>query len=137
MKNRFTIKHKDYRSTLNSRLALKQRLSGDDILAILASHKLRMMIFDVMDHILPTSRENIKRLRKFAKRIKQLEFETQKQWKFEPNATKHSWWWNVPHCSCPVHANWEAWNGRILGIENDLCKEIVDINCVIHGQSQV
>ncbi|KKN29959.1 hypothetical protein LCGC14_0838780 [marine sediment metagenome] len=133
MKHRFTIKYKDQSTTLNSRLALEQNLTGDDILAILASHKLRMMIFDVMKKIEPTSKENVSRLRHFAKRIQQLEFEAQKQWKFEPDASKHSWWWDIPHCSCPVHANWKTWNGRILGIKSDLCKEIVDANCIIHG----
>ena len=137
MKHQFTVKYKNHRATLNSRLALKQKLNGEDVCRILAAHKLRMMIFYVMDHISPTSRETIKRLRGFAKRVKQLEFEAQKAWKFDPDADKHSWWWQLPHCTCPVRANWEAWNGRILGIETDLCKEIVDTNCTIHGQSLV
>lgn len=135
MKHRFTINYRDDSTTLNSKLVLKQNLNVNDIQAILSLHWLRMAILDVMRKIFPTSEENVKRLRHFANRLRQLEFEAQKQWRFEQDVDKHSWWWTVPHCTCPSTANLNAWFTRVFdpSLEFARREKIVDTNCIIHG----
>ena len=80
--------------------------------------RIKFELYDKMDE-----HDNPKRLRDFAKQIKENEFEIQELFNFDRNYAFHRWW-EVPKCTCPTMDNQDWWG-------NDRC--YISGDCPIHG----
>jgi hypothetical protein len=92
------------KATLNPVLLARQNRSEKDIKKIIELHEELHKVFDEME---AESVENEERLGNLALVVQQLEFDLQEAWGFPKNANYHSWWFQVPHCICPVLDNWD------------------------------
>lgn len=59
-------------------------------------------------------------LHNLASELETIEFDMQKAWKFEPNRNFHSWWNQIPGCSCPKIDNLDTY-GTDLRYMNGNC----------------
>lgn len=59
------------------------------------------------------------------KEIERIEFAMQKQWKFEQNSNYHTYWYRVPHCTCPTMDN-----DDLMGC----AARYYNSHCPIHGK---
>jgi len=59
----------------------------------------------------------------FAKKLEQVEYGLQKQWKFRKNKNFHCWW-DVPRCTCPMWDNRDSYGTKYRNISSD---------CPVHG----
>jgi hypothetical protein len=119
LKNRQNHDLKRKEMILNEQLAEKQKITK----------KQRENIYKLYDEIYQLFAEaeldnNLKENgKKYADKIRDLEFQLQENWNFEKDALKHTWWNKIPGCSCPVMDNEER-----FGIE-----KIMNCDCAIHG----
>lgn len=88
---------------LNKNLIKSQGLSDDDVLELVRLHEVREKLFDSMDKLDPIKDNDSLRL--YAKLLESLEYNMQRVWKFEQNPEFHTWWFKVPHCTCPKMDN--------------------------------
>ena len=102
-------------TTLNRFLAAKQGLTQDEINFIEELHTERLSIFSAMEKLSKKSDFS-----HFVKNLEILEFKLQRAWKFPETRSMHSWWFRVPHCSCPKDEN-EIRRGIELRIINKKC----------------
>ena len=116
---------------LNPWLIEKQKCTEKDIVNIRFWHDLRLRIFANMQHIVD-NRASIhksvyrKVLRAYARVVEKIEFKLQDAWHFERDRTKHSWWYQVPGCTCPKKANGMKYaTGESRSVSRF---------CVIHGK---
>jgi len=93
--------------TLNPIFLARQERSAEDIENIVELHCDLHEVFDQMVDLAPWNDLDKERLRKLAEDVKDLEFRLQKAWGFEQNAEYHSWWFQLPHCKCPILDNWD------------------------------
>jgi len=104
---------------LNEKLAEKQKITSEQRENI---YKLYDEIYRVFDEVeLDNNLE--KNGKKYVDKIRDLEYQLQENWNFEKDALKHTWWNQIPGCSCPIMDNEER-----FGIE-----KIINCNCIIHG----
>lgn len=81
----------------------KQDLSKGDVAKIIMLHNEKDMLFSEME-LLDSDDPS---LRSYAKKIEDLEFRMQDAWKWDRDATKHTHWFQAPHCTCPSMDNWD------------------------------
>ena len=87
---------------LNSKLVEKQQLSEEDIKELINLHEVRETLFSLAGQLSPDDYEEDRMiLRTYAVLLESLEYNMQRVWKFEQNRNFHSWWYQMPHCSCP------------------------------------
>lgn len=86
---------------LNTRLVVKQKLNEEEVDAILLSHKLKDVIFEMSRN--STSKIEQKFL---ANMFEALEYEQQLLWKFPLDASFHRFF-DFPGCTCPKMDNEE------------------------------
>lgn len=60
-------------------------------------------------------------LRLIASKVELIEFELQENWNFTKDKTKHSYWYQIPQCSCPLYDNRDLF-GVDVRIYSDMCK---------------
>jgi len=90
------------REALNPHLIKQQNRTEVEVLKIVELHARLHRAFDEME-----AETETERLQKLAALVKELEFHLQEAWGFERNADWHSWWFQVPHCTCPILDNWD------------------------------
>lgn len=120
MTHRHPVTERDH---LNPFLIERQGRTEEDLDKIVELHRELHEVFDEMEAESP---ENTKRLSQLATIVQQLEFDLQEAWGFEKDANRHSWWFQVPHCACPLLDNLDS-----LGTE--LKYWVAD--CPVHGNS--
>lgn len=103
---------------LNVRLMARQDLSYADIEAVKKAHLKMKALFAKINK----TDDSIK-LKKLAEKIKEIEFEMQRAWKFPENNAMHSWWYEAPKCLCPKLDNRDS-RGHLQYIRED---------CPLHG----
>jgi len=113
------IRHGEIIAYLSPNWALKQNLNIEDLDKIVLLHN---KLYDLFDEIELCEEKHLFSI--YAKKVQEIEFELQDAWKFERDATKHIWWYQIPHCECNTIDNQELW-----GID----QIIVNKNCPIHG----
>jgi len=86
---------------LNQRLVKKQGLTEDDVRKVMELHEFREGVFNSMEKLDPLKRSDVENLRVWAAIVEETEFKLQDAWKFTRNRNMHSWWYRVPHCTCP------------------------------------
>lgn len=88
---------------------------------ILAIHMARHEIFDRM-RALPSRPCN--ELRDLANEVEDLEYQLQEAWGFPADSNYHTYWYEVPHCACPLMDNDEEFGSSY---------RIKDKSCPVHG----
>ena len=89
--------------TLNPLLVEEQDLSKGDIAKITMLHNEKDMLFKEMEQL----DSDDPSLRSYVEKIEDIEFRMQDAWKWDRDATKHTHWFQAPHCTCPVLDNWD------------------------------
>jgi len=114
---------------LNTKLMMEQNLSTDEIKNIIRLHEEIQLIFNKEKEILESEEIEFKKdqLKEMDKRIKEIEFELQKNWHFDQDENYHSWWFRQPACSCPILDNFER-----LGTSGF----IISQECILHGRKK-
>lgn len=105
---------------LNHRLAIRQGVSDDQLVALKASHMLRHYLFEI-------ARQHKKEpvaLRLLARMFDHLENEQQVAWNFGADPNYHHFF-DLPGCECPVMDNQDR-----LGTPY----KVYSGDCPIHGQ---
>jgi len=111
---------------LNENLIKLQKLSVSDVQELERLHDQRERMFDTMKKLDPTDSEQKATLILLSELLESLEYNMQRKWKFEQDSKFHSWWYQVPHCSCPKLDNADPiYPGRII-----------NQSCPIHGRDQ-
>ena len=106
---------------LNQSLINQQKLTDEDVEALVISHELKEVIFDMASNASEIG--NKKALKMLANMFELLEFEQQTLWKFDRNSNFH-YWFDIPGCSCPKMDNRDR-----IGTEYRI---MID-TCPIHG----
>jgi hypothetical protein len=86
--------------TLNPILIEQQGITSDAVKRLNHLHYIREGMFELAARMDPAIPFDLVMLRRGAVRLELLEFEMQKQWNFDMNRDKHSWWCLMPHCEC-------------------------------------
>jgi len=111
-------------TTLNANLAMRQKITDEQLEALKLSHQLRWMLFEsakkIIEEDLPA--KGLK-LRMLANVFDTLESEQQKLWNFDVNSNFHMFW-TFPGCSCPVMDNQDR-----IGTPYKVTVQ----SCIIHG----
>lgn len=105
---------------LNKNLVETQKLSELDVDVLKALHCDRLRLFEKM-----TGTHDSKELKRLALEMKEIEFSMQEAWKFPRDEKKHSWWFQLPKCTCPKMDNRGRW-----GLGNFIINE----ECILHGK---
>lgn len=108
---------------LSPNLAVKQNLDIDDLENIKKIHINRLTLFDKIE-----AESNISKLHKLADELTEIEFKLQDAWKFDRDASFHSWWFQSPKCTCPKLDNQERIGTGYF---------IVNESCLLHGKKSV
>jgi len=90
---------------LNERLIEQQGLSNDDVAELEYLHDTREILFRQAESLDPTYAPDLGLLQLYADLLESLEYNMQRVWKFDQDASKHSWWFRLPHCKCPKMDN--------------------------------
>lgn len=93
------IKYKDEHFILNETL-LDRQDAWDNLDKIKKAHHKRIDLFEKAKNS-----SNYKELQQLPKDLEKIEFELQEAWKFPRDATKHTWWYKIPQCTCPKMDN--------------------------------
>ena len=104
---------------LNPSLARQQERSDYDLNEIKKIHRKRLNIFKDIEKT-----NDISELRVLAKRVDDIDFELQDYWGFKRDKDYHTWWFQMPKCSCSIDENW--------GLVGSSERSIDDL-CVFHG----
>lgn len=87
--------------TLNKRLMEKQGIDEEGAKVIIALHDELDDMFTLMDAHNPDDATSRICLHEWAMKVEEQEYRLQDAWGFERDRDNHSWWYRVPHCSCP------------------------------------
>ena len=106
------------RVSLNPQLVKQQGLSQQDVDGILDLHEERLELFEKFEFapILPKSY-----VQEMVLELEDLEFIMQASWGFKQDRSKHTWWCEVPGCTC-------GYKLQEMGQPRK-----IDENCPIHG----
>lgn len=104
---------------LNPCMALKQGLSAEEVDKVASIHVKLQDLFDKM-----RDEADPRQLPSYIPKVEQLEFDLQEAWKFDKDVKKHSWWYRVPHCTCPKLDNRDSWGSG---------QRIISKECPVHG----
>jgi len=110
-------------SALSPFMVVQQNITNEEIEYLKSLHILKDALFEYMEDL--NVETNLRKLHIAVKCLELIEFRMQEKWHFEQDANKHSWWFQVPHCTCPVDDNWERWFGN--------AERVVNQNCPLHG----
>ena len=126
------IGNKDTRNTiresLNPKLIKKQKLNKRQIEVVVDLH---VGLDEVMKEMEAKEINNFldqKFIQDCAGVVREYEFKLQEAWGFEQNVNNHSWWFRVPHCTCPAMDN-EDYVGTELNV--------FTTGCPVHGELDV
>lgn len=113
------------REYLNENLIFEQNLTDEDVTALCQMHDNRIGVFDEMERLDPSDPVQLECLRENAAMLTKIEFKLQELWKFPQDSNFHSWWFHVPHCTCPVMDNMDCIGTKF---------NIMNAACVVHGR---
>ena len=86
---------------LNPLLIEQQGLTDKEVKDLEAYHEYREALFESMEKRDPSDTDDLAELRWSVGELERLEFAMQRGWRFEEDASMHSWWFRAPHCKCP------------------------------------
>lgn len=85
---------------LNPVLVERQDLRGKDILNLGYLHNLKDELFRNADILSPDIPRELVTLKHLAGALENIEFALQSAWGFEETNLKHTWWCQLPGCTC-------------------------------------
>jgi len=91
---------------------------------ILELHSLRHTYMHTMRKTDATNRGVLRTLAQF---VETVEFQLQEAWGFDRDDKFHSYWYRVPHCTCPKLDNKDVFGSAIRYINED---------CPVHGAEE-
>ena len=103
---------------LNPHLIKKQKLTKKDVGGLTSLHALRLELFQEFKKAKNLSADEIQEL---VLELEDLEFNMQWVWKFNEDKLFHTWWHEVPNCSCESYLN-------LFGRPR-----VINPKCIIHG----
>ena len=101
---------------VNPHLAKKQKLTKEEIEGLEGLHLYRVTLFEEFRKIKKLSKSEIQEL---VLELEDLEYNMQWVWKFPEDRLFHTWWNEVPNCSC---------NHNTFGKPRNISKK-----CKVHG----
>ena len=107
---------------LNPSLAISQGLQWSDVSLIAQLHKYKDTIFAEAYACDPITERG--KLRILSEELATTEFCMQAAWKFEQSIAHHTYWYKMPHCTCPEMDNKER-----FGVN----QKILTMGCPVHG----
>lgn len=115
---------------LNPYLIEQQGLDEIDVLTVEALHAERERLFETIERDVDMlSIETCVDLGlnvTWVNQLEDIEFALQRAWGFDEKRAKHTWWFMIPHCTCPKSDN--------LDISTDgLPIRLKTTTCPIHG----
>lgn len=110
---------------LNTKLVEQQDLTMREVMRLIDLHTIRVRMFDQMRELDPSKSDQLVTLRAFADLMTSVEYDMQRMWRFDQDSNFHSWWFQLPHCSCPKIDNRERVGTDYI---------VVDMNCPLHGK---
>lgn len=116
----YNIVFKEVQEYINPYFAVRRGATIEDLEKIKAIHCRRLQLFEEIE-----AETDQKKLKELAKKITQIDFELQDGWHFERNQSEHTWWFNLPKCSCPKMDNYDR-----LGTNSN----VIDKTCLLHGE---
>jgi hypothetical protein len=90
---------------LNPRLIAQQKLTEQEVDRVEQLHEIREQLFDILENLDITSKSDRRFLRASVDMLETIEYQMQAAWKFDLNRDMHSWWYRIPHCTCPKMDN--------------------------------
>jgi len=105
---------------LNPFFVLTQNLEKDNLDKITKLHnELHDLFKEIEECTEPKEYPN------YIQKVETIEYALQEAWKFDRDATKHSWWYKIPHCQCPDLDNRERWG---------VAQRVINKECPVHGE---
>ena len=111
---------------LNLKLIQSNDLTKQQIDNILEIHKERMELFSRQSEF-----DNRIKLNRFNDLVEKMEFALQEEWGFKLDKNYHTWWFQVPNCSCSHHINISTF-GKPERFVNDCCPIHRDVKITDH-----
>lgn len=111
---------------LNLELIQSNDLTKQQIENILELHRERMELFYSQSEF-----DNRIKLNIFNDLVEKIEFALQKEWGFDINRDYHTWWFQVPNCTCSKHINMATF-GKPERFVNDCCPIHRDVKITDH-----
>lgn len=111
---------------LNQRLILKQGISQQNVDNIVELHNQRLRLFDAMRGAEPV--DDKCGMFVCCNHLTEIEYRLQANWGFEQNEKFHSWWFMMPHCTCPQMDNMDMVGTKYSNI---------GLACPIHGVGSI
>jgi hypothetical protein len=121
----------EWRVQLNSNLIERQDLSIDEVAGVFAAHGKKLHIFNQGRELLQKAARKGKLSKKKQEQMHELnealttaEYQVQNAWGFSRDDSYHTWWTDLPGCTCPKRDNEE-----LRGVD----AKIINQNCPWHS----
>lgn len=106
-------------NVISVQLAERQGLTQDAVNAIELLHRFKDDMFDLCRNVYVDGESG-----GFVLALEQIEFSMQRLWEFEESSAHHTWWYQIPGCTCPKLDNQD-----MMGID----QRIISCDCPFHG----
>jgi len=110
--------------TLNQQLVEKQKLTDDDCDELERLHDQRERLFAKMLGCRLDNPYELNSLKLYGELLESLEYNMQRVWKFPQTSSMHTWWYQVPHCQCPILDNMDMQGADA---------RVYNLGCPVHG----
>ena len=112
-------------TVLNMKLAEKQGLTQEEVRGLETLHLFKDKLFEWAYDSVQTGNglSNVSQ-KGLVLALEQLEFSMQRLWKFEESKAFHTWWYELPGCTCPKLDNRDR-----FGVE----ERVYSHYCPFHG----
>lgn len=97
------LEYQGHKYNAKSRLLERQKVTDKQKETLAYLYFCMDRLFDDAREMNPNKQAN--RLRAVAEQIEAIEFQLQDNWNFPRNKSFHSYWYKIPHCSCPKMDN--------------------------------
>lgn len=108
----------------NNDLIKKQQLQKEDIENLVLLNILKLLVNKSILKYNKFNSEELSTMKKLGALIYPMEMIAQQLWKFDQDDTKHTWWYQLKACECPILDNQE-----LFGID----RAYINTSCPIHG----
>ena len=105
---------------LNEKLLISQKVSKEQEEQIIDLHHKIDSMFTLADDLIREDLLNPDMAQLISEAVEEYEFKLQKNWNFEQDRTKHTYWNKIPGCLCPELDNKGTFGSRNKWI-NQIC----------------
>jgi len=105
-------------------LIKRQKLNEEEIQELRILNILKMLVFKKTNTLNKDNLHELYQMQIIGKIVFEMELVAQELWKFGADVTKHTWWYQLPHCLCAVLDNHDYFGVNYKSITK---------SCPIHG----